>query len=142
MPCIACFIMRHDIAAKQPGQNYQGAASPRHRQTQTVYDLPALVTPFPPSPRRRRARTYPLRLPPSSPLTPVRGGGALRRWRLAVAQSSGGACDLGRAAHAAAGGDGIPAKKLISGSWRGVSSAMSRFEGVPAVGRGVWPFKC
>ena len=25
MPCIACFIMRHDIAAKQPGQTYRRA---------------------------------------------------------------------------------------------------------------------
>ena len=37
MPCIACFLMRHDIAAKQPGQNYQGCGN----MSGTVYDLPA-----------------------------------------------------------------------------------------------------
>ena len=37
LPCIACFIMRHDIAAKQPGQNYQGCGN----MAGTVYDLPA-----------------------------------------------------------------------------------------------------
>ena len=37
LPCIACFIMRHDIAAKQPGQNYQGCGN----MSGTVYDLPA-----------------------------------------------------------------------------------------------------
>ena len=35
--CIACFMMRHDIAAKQPGQNYQGCGN----MSGTVYDLPA-----------------------------------------------------------------------------------------------------
>ena len=37
LPCIACFLMRHDIAAKQPGQNYQGCGN----MSGTVYDLPA-----------------------------------------------------------------------------------------------------
>ena len=37
LPCIACFIMRHDIAAKQPGYNYQGCGN----MSGTVYDLPA-----------------------------------------------------------------------------------------------------
>ena len=37
MPCIACFLMRHEIAAKQPGQNYQGCGN----MAGTVYDLPA-----------------------------------------------------------------------------------------------------
>ena len=37
LPCIACFMMRHDIAAKQPGQNYQGCGN----MAGTVYDLPA-----------------------------------------------------------------------------------------------------
>ena len=37
LPCIACFMMRHDIAAKQPGQNYQGCGN----MSGTVYDLPA-----------------------------------------------------------------------------------------------------
>ncbi|CAH0365613.1 unnamed protein product [Pelagomonas calceolata] len=37
LPCIACFIMRHDIAAKQPGYNYQGCGN----MAGTVHDLPA-----------------------------------------------------------------------------------------------------
>ena len=37
VPCIACYLMRHDISAKQPGQNYQGCGN----MAGTVYDLPA-----------------------------------------------------------------------------------------------------
>ena len=37
MPCIACFIMRHDLAAKQPGYEYQGCGN----MAGTVHDLPA-----------------------------------------------------------------------------------------------------
>ena len=37
LPCIACFLMRHDISAKQPGQNYQGCGN----MSGTVHDLPA-----------------------------------------------------------------------------------------------------
>jgi len=37
VPCIACYLMRHDISAKQPGQNYQGCGN----MSGTVYDLPA-----------------------------------------------------------------------------------------------------
>ena len=27
LPCIACFLMRHDITAKQPGHSYQGCGN-------------------------------------------------------------------------------------------------------------------
>ena len=37
MSCIACFLMRHDIQAKQPGATYQGCGT----MAGTVYDLPA-----------------------------------------------------------------------------------------------------
>ena len=37
MPCIACFIMRHDLAAKQPGYEYQGCGN----MAGTMHDLPA-----------------------------------------------------------------------------------------------------
>ena len=37
LPCIACFLMRHDIQAKQPGAIYQGCGT----MAGTVYDLPA-----------------------------------------------------------------------------------------------------